>query len=67
MSKLPRYADAGSPTQCFLPSCKKPFESTCFHGTDGHYYCSELCANEGFEAELAVVEKFTKRAVIRPG
>jgi hypothetical protein len=62
-----KYVEAGLPKHCFLPSCGKPFASTCFHGDDGHYYCSELCANEGFDAELAIVEKFTKRAAIRPG
>lgn len=26
-------------------------ECTCFRGDDDPYYCFELCANEGFEAE----------------
>ena len=56
------YQAAGSPTRCFLPSCRKPFESTCFHGDDGHYYCSQSCAHEGFDADLAVVEPIRKRS-----
>lgn len=48
------YAEAGSPPRCFLPSCQKPFESTCYRGDDNRYYCSELCANEGFDADTVV-------------
>ena len=61
-AKQSPYLMAGSPTRCFLPSCRKLFESTCFHGDDGHYYCSEVCASEGFEADLAVVEPIRKRS-----
>ena len=56
------YLAAGAPRHCFLPSCQKPFESSCFHGDDGRYYCSKLCANEGFDPLLTVVELSRKRA-----
>jgi hypothetical protein len=49
------YAAAGWPKECFNPNCKKPFESSCFRGDDNHFYCSETCANEGFDAEPTVV------------
>jgi hypothetical protein len=55
------YLNAGSPTRCFLPSCQKPFEHSCFRGDDNHYYCSEVCAQVGIEADLAVVEPMRKR------
>ena len=53
--KKSRYAEAGSPTRCYLPSCKKPFESTCYRGDDDQFYCSESCAHEGFDAESTIV------------
>jgi hypothetical protein len=28
------YLKAGAPTHCFLPSCEKPFEHSCFRGND---------------------------------
>jgi hypothetical protein len=59
--KQSMYLTAGAPTRCFLPSCQKLFESTCFRGDDNHFYCSELCAHEGFDADLAVVEPIRKR------
>ena len=40
----------------------KLFQSTCFRGDDSHYYCSEACASEGFNADLAVVEPIRKRS-----
>ena len=54
-TKKSSYIDAGSPTLCFLPSCKKTFGSSCFRGDDDRYYCSEVCANEGFDVEATVV------------
>ena len=51
-TKKSSYIDAGSLTLCFLPSCKKTFGSSCFRGG---YYCSEVCANEGFNVEATVV------------
>jgi hypothetical protein len=27
----------GAPTRCYLPSCQKTFESSCFRGDDGHF------------------------------
>ena len=32
------YLKAGSPVSCFLPSCHKPFEGSCVHGNDGHFF-----------------------------
>jgi|1185.fasta_scaffold40082_3 hypothetical protein len=54
-TKRSHYIEAGSPTRCFLPICQKPFESKCFRGEDQRYYCSDVCANEGFDAEATVV------------
>jgi hypothetical protein len=53
--KPSRYIEAGSPQRCFLPSCKNLFEATCFRGDDNRYYCSELCANEGIDADFSTV------------
>jgi hypothetical protein len=49
------YLAAGSPTRCFLPSCGKAFDGACYRGDDQHYYCSELCANEGIDLEHVIV------------
>jgi hypothetical protein len=51
------YIAAGSPTRCFLPSCQKPFEGSCYRGEDDHYYCSEACAKIGEDVEFAKVVK----------
>ena len=56
-AKLSRYVAAGTPTHCFLPLCWKPFESKCFHARDGHYYCSEECAEKGSKLDLSRVEE----------
>ncbi len=53
--KLSPYQEAGSPTSCFLPGCGKAFDGSCFHGDDGHYYCSEVCANEGIDPAHVIV------------
>jgi hypothetical protein len=50
------YLQAGSPICCFLPSCRKPFLGTCVHGDDGHFYCSQPCAEEGAKIDLTHVE-----------
>lgn len=49
--KRSAYMDAGAPLICFLPSCKKPFESSCYRGDDKHYYYSETSAPEGSEED----------------
>jgi hypothetical protein len=56
------YVAAGSPTRCFLPSCQKPFESSCYRVEDDHYYCSEACAKIGVEVEFAKVARLPGRA-----
>jgi hypothetical protein len=55
--QLSRYEAAGSPTKCFLPLCRKPFEGTCFHGRDGRYYCSKECAEKAYQIDLTRVEE----------
>jgi len=50
-----RYVEAGSPMRCFQPSCKNLFDGKCYRGDDDRYYCSELCVNEGFNADAIVV------------
>jgi hypothetical protein len=56
-----RYFEAGSPICCFLPSCRKPFLGTCIHGNDGHFYCSQECAEEGAKIDLTHVEPMRAR------
>ena len=56
-----RYLESGSPLCCFLPSCRKPFQGTCIHGNDGHFYCSHECAEEGQKTGLANVERLKPR------
>jgi hypothetical protein len=57
MSDQSLYLKAGAPTRCFNPNCKKPFEGSCFRGDDDQYYCSEVCANEAFDAVVIPIEK----------
>jgi hypothetical protein len=60
-NKTSRYLEAGAPTECFLPGCRKRFEQTCFRGLDSHYYCSQQCAEVGLNAELLKIERLHKR------
>lgn len=46
--KRSNYLDAGSPTSCFLPSCKQAFVDKCTRGSDGHFYSSQKCAPTRF-------------------
>lgn len=57
------YVEAGSPATCFLPSCRKPFTDTCFHGEDRRYYCSKDCAVEGKTMDLSHVEDLKQKRV----
>ena len=59
--KKSRYIEAGSPQRCFLPSCKNLFEDRCFRGKDDRFYCTDVCANEGFGIDLTTVEPLRKR------
>ena len=61
MEKTSRYLQAGSPIYCFLPTCRKPFLGMCFRANDGHFYCSNKCADEGDKIDLSKVE-ILKRA-----
>jgi hypothetical protein len=54
-SKESLYLAAGSPTRCFNPACRKPFESKCVRGDDDHYYCSEVCAQVASEIDFGNV------------
>ena len=60
-AKRSRYLAAGSPRQCFLPSCRKPFDGRCVHGRDEHYYCSEECAVFGSMVDLRRVKTFWRK------
>lgn len=54
---------ARSPLSCFLPSCGRPFEGTCVHANDDHFYCSSnVCADEGDKIDLSHVEQFKRKA-----
>ena len=49
------YLKAGAPTRCQNPHCKKLFDRACVRGDDDQYYCSEFCANEGFDEDATVL------------
>ena len=51
--KQSRYVAAGPPLSCFLPSCQKPFLGSCIRVTDGHFYCSNVCADQGKKNDLS--------------
>jgi hypothetical protein len=55
--KISAYLTAGAPTTCFLPNCRKPFNGAAVHGRDGHYYCSETCAEAGAQSDMSHVEE----------
>ena len=57
-----QYIAAGSPIRCILPSCQKPFDGSCTHGNDGHFYCSQECADAGNKIDLSQVELLPMRA-----
>ena len=61
---LSRYEIAGSPRQCFLPACHKEFVNTCFHGNDGHYYCSKDCADLGGKIDMTHVEELRPKITV---
>lgn len=54
--KRSKYLDAGSPPCCFLPSCKQTFLEKCTRGSNGHFYCSQECADAGREQEFTNVK-----------
>jgi hypothetical protein len=56
MSDASKYLAAGMPNFCFLSACRKPFESVCTRGDDGHYYCSQGCADAGRKVDLRQLE-----------
>ena len=45
--KVSPYLEAGAPTRCFLPRCRRAFDGAAIHGEDGRYYCSTNCADTG--------------------
>ena len=60
--KVSEYVEAGSPTQCFIPSCRKWFEGAAIHGKDSHYYCSETCADLANTIDLTHVQELRPKA-----
>jgi hypothetical protein len=59
--KPSRYVQAGAPGECFLPSCRNEFATTCVHGQDGHYYCSQECTNQARKLGLARVHELRRK------
>jgi len=55
------YLNAGAPTHCFLPDCRAPFEISCVHGDDGHYYCSHWCASQARKMGLSHVVRLSQK------
>src|SRR3954463_2341851 len=51
------YLEAGAPTKCFLPGCRKPFDGAAIRGEDGRYYCSTNCADSARKIDLTHVEE----------
>jgi hypothetical protein len=47
-----RYRKAGSPVCCAVPHCRRRFADFCIRGDDDRYYCSEVCAQIGFEIDF---------------
>src|SRR3954469_86159 len=65
--KRSKYVEAGSPISCFLPSCQHRFLGRCTRGMEGHYYCSQDCADQGKKFDLSKVKvvgegRMSKRA-----
>ena len=60
--KRSAYLEAGAPTKCFLPNCRKPFNGAAIHGPDGHYYCSQNCVGIGVQSEMSNVEELRPKA-----
>lgn len=54
--KQSKYVEAGSPNFCRLPSCQHRLLVRATHGSDGHYYCTQRCADEGRNLDLSNVE-----------
>lgn len=54
--KQSKYLEAGSPIFCRLPSCQHRLLVRATHGSDGHYYCTQRCADEGRNLDLSNVE-----------
>lgn len=48
-----KYIDAGSPTSCFLPSCKKVFVDSCIRSGNGNFFCSQRCADKAKTQNLS--------------
>jgi hypothetical protein len=65
-NKQSRYVSAGSPQNCFLPSCRAKFEGTCVRGHDGHFYCSASCADIGNKIDLSRVEELRSKMPALP-
>ena len=61
LNKISLYLTAGAPLRCFLPSCQKAFDGRCIHGSDGRFYCSQVCADSGEKIDLSHVELLQKR------
>ena len=54
--KQSKYVEAGSPNFCRLPSCQHRLLVRATHGSDGHYYCRQRCADEGRNLDFSNVE-----------
>ena len=59
--KRSAYIEAGSPTHCFAPNCRKPFVEKCMHGSDSRYYCTTECADDARKVDLARLERLGLR------
>jgi hypothetical protein len=55
------YLAAGTPSHCFLPSCRKLFAHTCVHGLDGRYYCSQECVDTARSVDFRSIEYLPQR------
>jgi hypothetical protein len=51
------YLEAGAPTNCFLPGCRKAFDGAAIRGEDRRYYCSINCADTARKIDLSIVEE----------
>jgi hypothetical protein len=62
--KRSRYIAAGSPQECFLPSCRKSFQDSCVRGKNEGFYCSQACAEIGGSLDRALAEEPSMKSVM---
>jgi len=65
-AKQSLYLKAGAPTRCVAMGCGKQFAGFCIRGDDDRYYCSEVCAQIGFEIDVDRREELRLASSTKP-